>query len=144
MAENPPPDRLRECTVKIVSGFVSHNKIEQAEIGTLISTVYSTLSHLPQLTPLIAAISSQPAVSIRQSIRPNMVICLDCGFKAKMLRRHLHDVHNLTPDQYRMRWRLPSDYPIVAPNYAEFRSLFAKQMGLGRYIRFPEEDSEVF
>ena len=129
MVESNLDFELKTCTARIVSSYVAFNRIEPEELTRVITSVYYALANLgkDQLTkaPLI------PAIPIRRSLRRDMVICLDCGFKAKMLRRHLFADHGLTPDQYRARWGLSADYPMTAPNYSQERSTLAKETGLG-------------
>ena len=98
----------------------------------LISSVYGALAALGQAAPAPAAEPLKPAVSVRASVKPNKVVCLDCGTELQMLKRHLMTHHNMTPDEYKARWSLPADYPLVAPNYAEKRRDLAKKIGLGR------------
>lgn len=101
------------------------------EVPTLISSVYSALSGLGG-TDTAEEARPEPAVSVRASVKKDHVICLDCGKKMKMLKRHLSTEHNMTPEEYRQHWDLPSDYPMVAPEYAETRRVMAKKAGLGR------------
>jgi predicted transcriptional regulator len=124
-------DQLRKYTADIVTSYLKNNHLEPERLHDLIDVVYRTLSKVtsPQ-TPSLAKI---PVIAIRRSITSDYIVCLDCGYRAKVLRRHLARVHGLTPDQYRARWELPPDYPIIAPAYSEHRSTMAKEMGLGRY-----------
>jgi predicted transcriptional regulator len=127
--ENPPMTFDRDLVTKIVVGYVRRNQIATNEIGTLISTVHQALASAGK--PTEATEERTPAVSIRRSVRRDRVICIECGWSGKMLRRHITG-HGLSVDQYRRRWNLSSEHPLVAPAYAEFRSAFAKQAGLGR------------
>lgn len=130
MSDNLAAPAIRSLVAEIVSSYVKKNQIAPNDIPTLINTVYQSL-----LTAGKAPEPEQPrapAVPIRQSVRPNYVVCLECGRRAKMLRRHLQDTHGLSPEQYRSRWRLSSDYPLTAPAYSEQRSAMAKEFGLGR------------
>lgn len=120
-----------EMAVRIVSAYVGNNAVSADQISNVINTVHSSLQRLdgnsaPDAPPL------KPAVPIRRSITPDYLICLEDGRQLKMLKRHLRAVYGMTPDDYRLKWGLPSDYPMVAPNYAKKRSAFAKQIGLGR------------
>ena len=122
---------LIALTADIVSAHVGNNSVSQAEIGNLITTVYQSLLSLS--APVVAvAEAPTPAVSIRSSIKHEHIVCLDCGAKMKMLKRHLSTDHNLTPEGYRARWGLNQDYPLVAPAYAERRRDLAVKIGLGR------------
>lgn len=114
----------------IISAHVSHNKVSSESLPELINAVYGSLAGLGKSAEP-AAEARTPAVSIRASVRPDAITCLECGKKFKMLRRHLGTDHQLTPDEYRKRWNLASDYPIVAPDYAETRKKLAIQIGLG-------------
>ncbi len=121
---------LVELTAKIVEAQVSNNAIAVADLPGLIATVHETLAAVGEGR----AAKSEPAVSIKKSVRPDYIVCLEDGEKFKMLKRHLRTAHELTPDDYRKRWELPGDYPLVAPKYAEVRSELAKKIGLGRKL----------
>jgi predicted transcriptional regulator len=126
---------LLSLTTEIVSAHVSNNTVSATEVSTLIESVFRTLSHVmsgaaPVAAP-VAVEKPQPAVSIKKSVTPDFIVCLEDGKKLKMLKRHLKTSYNLSPEEYRERWNLPSDYPMVAPNYARQRSKLAKQIGLG-------------
>ncbi len=117
-------------TADIVAAHVSNNSVAVNDLPTLISNVHTALASLG--TPSTPVVEKQePAVSIRSSIKPDYVICLEDGKKLKMLKRHLMTHYGMTPDQYRTKWGLPNDYPMVAPNYAEQRRTLAKAIGLG-------------
>jgi predicted transcriptional regulator len=130
MSDNPAAPAIRSLIAEIVRSYVKKNQIAPADIPALINTVYQSL--------LAAGKASKPeperspAVPIRQSVRPNYVVCLECGRRAKMLRRHLRDAHGLSAEQYRLKWKLAPDYPLTAPAYSEQRSALAKKLGLGR------------
>ena len=125
-----------QLTANIVSACVSNNAVSSAEIPTLISQVYSALMHVSAGAAVGGpAESRKPAVPIKRSISPEYLICLEDGKKFKSLKRHLRTQYQMTPDQYRAKWNLPADYPMVAPNYAAVRSQLAKQMGLGQQRR---------
>jgi predicted transcriptional regulator len=117
-------------TADIVAAHVSNNSVSVNDLATLISNVHTALAALasPAAAP---EVKQEPAVSIRASIKPDYVVCLEDGKKLKMLKRHLMTHYNMTPDQYRAKWNLPADYPMVAPNYAEQRRTLAKAIGLG-------------
>jgi predicted transcriptional regulator len=117
---------------EIVRSYVGQNSIGVDQIGGLIATVHRTLSGLGANAPMPATETLTPAVPIRRSVQPDHVVCLECGFRGKMLRRHLRDAHGLEPAAYRVRWKLPVGHPIIAPAYSERRSTMAKQIGLGR------------
>ena len=118
-----------EFTTEIVAAYVGNNKLDQNELPSLIQDVYKTLSKLNDVT--VGQARPTPAVAIKKSISPDYIVCLEDGKKLKMLKRHLKTVYNLTPEEYRDRWDLPGDYPMVAPNYAKHRSSLAKKTGLG-------------
>ncbi len=122
---------LVELTAKIVEAHVLNNAMAVADLPGLIATVREALATIG--TDGRAA-KSKPAVSIKKSVRPNYIVCLEDGEKFRMLRRHLKTAHELTPDDYRKRWGLAWDYPLVAPKYAELRSKLAKKIGLGRKL----------
>jgi len=121
-----------KMAVEIVSAYVSNNGVSAAQVPDLINTIYSSLNTLNGSPPINGAETPKPAVSIRRSITPDYIVCLEDGKKLKMLKRHLRASYGITPDEYRTKWGLPPDYPMVAPNYAEQRSNFAKKIGLGR------------
>ena len=124
-------DRLRSFTAEIAAAYCRGNTIESADLPVLLTSVYAALAGLDR-TGKTEPTPREPAVPIRRSVRPDTVVCLECGFQAKMIRRHLHSVHGLTGDAYRERWSLASDYPLIAPDYSQARSSLAKACGLGR------------
>ena len=124
-------EMLITLTSDIVAAHVSNNSVAVEDVAGLISNVYGALAGLGQAVTVVEALP-EPAVSIRASIKPDYIVCLEDGKKLKMLKRHLMTHYNLTPDQYRARWNLPADYPMVAPNYAERRRELAVKIGLGR------------
>lgn len=124
-------EMLITLTSDIVAAHVSNNSVGVDELSTLISNVFGALAGLGEAAPVIEK-APEPAVSIRASIKPDYIVCLEDGKKLKMLKRHLMTHYNMTPDEYRARWNLPADYPMVAPNYAEKRRELAKKIGLGR------------
>ncbi|EJL22221.1 MucR family transcriptional regulator [Novosphingobium sp. AP12] len=115
----------------IVSAHVSNNSVAVEDLPTLITNVYGALAGLGGTAPVVEE-KPEPAVSIRASVKPDYIVCLEDGKKLKMLKRHLMTHYNMTPEDYRARWNLPADYPMVAPNYAEKRRELAKKIGLGR------------
>jgi predicted transcriptional regulator len=129
--ESPTASANRELTAEIVAAYLRRNQTASDQLATLISTVHQALAGLGK-PPAEAAVERTPAVSIRRSITATAVICLDCGWKGQMLRRHAATAHGLTVEQYRARWNLPHDHALVAPAYSERRSTMAKQFGLGR------------
>ena len=136
MAEVAAPklaeEELLRMTADLVAAYVSNNTLPTTQLAEIINSVYNSLKGLegqvaqPQLEPV------KPAVPIRKSVTPEFLICLEDGKKLKMLKRHLRSTYNLTPDEYRVKWGLAPDYPMVAPKYAQQRSEFAKKIGLGR------------
>lgn len=123
-------EELLKLTSQIVSSYVSNNTVKAEDVSSLIDTIYKTLANINPDAPTLAD-RPQPAVPIKKSVMPDYVVCLEDGKKLKMLKRHLKTAYNMTPDEYRERWGLPSDYPMVAPNYAKQRSRLAKDIGLG-------------
>ncbi len=123
---------ILKMAVEIVSAYVSNNDVNTSQVPELINTIYSSLHNLNGSISVNETETLKPAVSVRRSINPDYIICLEDGKKLKMLKRHLRASYGITPDEYRAKWGLPADYPMVAPNYAEQRSNFAKKIGLGR------------
>jgi predicted transcriptional regulator len=123
-------ETLITLTADIVSAHVSNNSVAVNDVPGLIQNVHGALSQLGTTVPE-PEVKQEPAVSIRSSIKPDYIICLEDGKKLKMLKRHLMTHYNMTPEQYRAKWNLPADYPMVAPNYAEQRRSLAKKIGLG-------------
>ena len=128
---NDMNETLITLTSDIVAAHVSNNSVSAEELSTLISSVYGALAGLGAPAPEPEA-APEPAVSIRSSVKNDHIVCLEDGKKLKMLKRHLMTHYNMTPAQYRTRWSLPADYPMVAPAYAERRRELAKKIGLGR------------
>ncbi len=129
MAE-PNNDQLLKLTAQIVSAHLGHHAVPAEGLTQLINAVYAALAGAT--SPPVVPEKLEPAVPIRKSVFPDYVVCLEDGRKLKMLKRHLHTAFGMTPAQYRERWGLPSDYPMVAPNYAARRSDLARKIGLGR------------
>ena len=124
-------DVLR-LSVGIVAAYVSKNQVETARLPEVIRTVFNALNAIPANAARADGPGRAPAVPVRRSVMSEYLVCLEDGRKLKMLKRHLKAAYNLTPEEYRSRWGLPLDYPMVAPNYAKRRSDFAKKIGLGR------------
>ncbi|GGB34529.1 MucR family transcriptional regulator [Tistrella bauzanensis] len=133
MAENPSPLDLLSLTAQIVSSHVANNTVSAGELPQLIGEVYQSLAGLGrEPEPREEEQRPTPAVAIRKSVHDEYIICLEDGKKLKMLKRHLKTAYDMTPEEYRRRWGLADDYPMVAPGYARQRSDLAKRIGLGR------------
>jgi predicted transcriptional regulator len=130
MTELPASNDLLTLTTEIVAAHVSNNTVSVGDLPTLINQVYQSLATIGQ-SPVVSSERPQPAVAVKRSVHPDYIICLEDGKKLKMLKRHLKTAYNMTPEEYRDRWQLPPDYPMVAPNYARQRSRLAKEIGLG-------------
>jgi predicted transcriptional regulator len=135
MSDAAAPANFIELAADIVSAYVTKNSLPTSELPDLINEVHSALMRVANGAAEPSAEAPKPAVSVRKSITPDFLICLDDGKKFKSLKRHLRTQYNLTPEQYREKWGLPPDYPMVAPNYAKARSELAKEMGLGQQRR---------
>lgn len=133
MAEQFTNEDLLAFTTEIVSSHVSNNTLSAEDLPALIKNVYKALASVNVAEQQPVAEVRQPAVAIEKSVFPDYIVCLEDGKKLKMLKRHLKTAYNMTPDEYRARWNLPADYPLVAPNYAERRSEWAKKIGLGNH-----------
>ncbi len=125
-------EELLALTASIVSAYVMCNNVPTTDLPRLIATTHVALAGLAGPPAPVAAEPLVPAVPIRRSVTPDAIICLEDGRAFKTLKRHLSSTYGLTPEQYRAKWNLPADYPMVAPNYAEARSAMAKSIGLGR------------
>jgi predicted transcriptional regulator len=136
MADDTPEkssaSALLRMTADVVSAYLGHNALSASQIPEVIKAIYGSLQALEGSGSEGHADALRPAVAIKKSIMPDYVVCLEDGRKLKMLKRHLRTTYGLTPDEYRAKWGLPADYPMVAPNYAAQRSAFAKKFGLGR------------
>jgi len=130
MSDNSGDAHLLGLTAQIVSAHVSNNSVQPEALPALIQSVFKTLAGAGKETP--EPVKLEPAVPIKKSVANDHIICLEDGKKLKMLKRHLATAYNMTPQQYRERWGLPADYPMVAPDYAKQRSALAKEIGLGR------------
>ena len=135
MGESMANSNFIELTAEIVSAYVSNNTVPAAEIPALINQVHAALSRVSGSPAEMPSEPLKPAVSLKKSITPEFIVCLEDGKKFKSLKRHLRTQYNMTPEQYREKWGLSADYPMVAPNYAAARSQLAKQMGLGQQRR---------
>lgn len=125
-------EEVLRLTVDVVAAYASANQIETSELVEVVKSVHGTLIDLANGSSAPDEPAPEPAVPINKSITPDYLICLEDGKKLKMLKRYLRTHFDMTPEEYRQKWGLPSDYPMVAPNYAKRRSEFAKQIGLGR------------
>ena len=121
-----------EMTADIVSAFVSNNSVPAQELPALIQSVHRALSGVSAQPEVVESAPREPAVPLKKSVNPDFIVCLEDGRKFKSLKRHLRTKYNMSPEEYRSKWGLPKDYPMVAPNYAKARSDLAKQMGLGQ------------
>src|SRR5881392_1570293 len=133
MADNT--SNFIELTASIVSAYVSNNPVPSTDLPALIGQVHSALTRVSSGHSEIHADALRPAVVVKKSITPEYLVCLEDGKRFKSLKRHLRTQYNMTPEQYRDKWGLPPDYPMVAPNYAVARSQLAKKMGLGQQAR---------
>jgi predicted transcriptional regulator len=127
-----PPQELLKMTAEVASAYVSNNSLPASQISEMIRAIHDSLSTLGTARAPKSEQPPAPAVAVKKSVTPDYIVCLEDGKKLKMLKRHLRTTYGMTPDEYRARWGLPADYPMVAPNYAAQRSAFAKQIGLGR------------
>lgn len=135
MSETTESTAFIELATDIISAYVSNNTVAAAELPALINDVHAALQRLSRNEELPEAEPLKPAVPVKRSVHPDFIICLEDGKKFKSLKRHLRTRYDMTPEQYREKWNLPADYPMVAPNYAAARSELAKQMGLGQQRR---------
>jgi predicted transcriptional regulator len=135
MTDEPISTRFMELTADIVSAYVSNNTVAASEIPDLINQVHRALLRVSGGVVELSAEPVKPAVSVKRSVTPEYIVCLEDGKKFKSLKRHLRTQYSMTPEQYREKWNLPPEYPMVAPNYAAARSQLAKQMGLGQQRR---------
>jgi len=130
--QNVPRQDILRMAADITVAYVGQNKVDNSQVPDIITTVFKAMESLSMAPSGQMEKPKKPAVSVRRSVLPDFIVCLEDVRKMKMLKRHLRTAYNLTPDEYRSRWGLPSDYPMVAPNYAKRRSEFAKKIGLGR------------
>jgi len=129
--ENETPENVLRMAVDVVAAYVSNNRVSSGQVGDVIEKVFSSMNSLGMATAEARGGAQKPAVPTRRSVTPNYIVCLEDGKKLKMLKRHLKTAYNMTPEDYRERWGLAPDYPMVAPNYAKHRSNLAKKIGLG-------------
>jgi predicted transcriptional regulator len=139
MSESGMADTVLRLTAQIVAAHVEHNSVQADALPNLIEKVYKTLRDVGQAE--VEPTRPVPAVPIKQSVKPDYIVCLEDGKKLKMLKRHLMTSYQLTPGQYRARWGLSEDYPMVAPSYAKVRSSLAKKIGLGRKSAEPTPEA---
>jgi predicted transcriptional regulator len=135
MNESATAPNYIELSADIVSAYVSNNSVPAADLPSLLSSVYAALTKTAEGQQEEPKAELVPAVSVRKSVTPDAIICLEDGKSFKSLKRHLRTTYDMTPEQYRAKWSLPADYPMVAPNYAKARSELAKTMGLGQQRR---------
>ena len=143
MTESVASPNFIELTADIVSAYVSNNSVQAAELPALLAAVHGALAQTGHGQQEQTQAELVPAVPVRKSVTPDTIICLEDGKKFKSLKRHLRTTYNLTPEEYRTKWNLPHDYPMVAPNYAKARSELAKTMGLGQQRRKGEAQVEA-
>ena len=124
-------------TADVVAAFVGNNSVPATELPDLIAKVHGALLRLTTPTPVVVEEVLKPAIPVKKSVTPEYIVCLEDGLKFKSLKRHLRTKYNMTPEEYRAKWGLPNDYPMVAPSYAEARSNLAKKMGLGQQRKKP-------
>ena len=133
MQQKAERGEILRMTAEVVAAYVGNNSLPATQLPDVINTVYGTLNRVNKKNGAAVNVNAQKAaVSVRRSVTPDYIICLEDGKKLKMLKRHLRTVYGLTPDEYRAKWGLPTNYPMVAPNYSKQRSAFAKKIGLGR------------
>ena len=130
-------DVLLDAACRIVAAYVRNNHLLPAELPAIIKNIHTSLSGLSPAQQADAPMPQKPAISVKKSITPDYIVCLEDGKKLKMLKRYLRTRYGLSPEEYRSKWGLPTDYPLVAPNYAARRSEFAKKIGLGRREAVP-------
>jgi predicted transcriptional regulator len=135
MSESATAPNYIELSADIVSAYVSNNSVPAADLPSLLASIYAALTKTAEGQQEEPKAELIPAVSIKKSLTPDYIVCLEDGKKFKSLKRHLRTTYDMTPEQYRAKWNLPADYPMVAPNYAKARSELAKTMGLGQQRR---------
>lgn len=135
--QNTSAMNFLELTVDVVAAFVGNNSVPAAELPNLIATVHGALLGLTNVAPVAVEEAAKPAVAIKKSVTPDYIVCLEDGLKFKSLKRHLRTKYSMTPEEYRAKWGLSNDYPMVAPSYAAARSNLAKKMGLGQQRKKP-------
>lgn len=130
-------------TADVVAAFVGNNSVPSSELPDLIAKVHGALLRLNSPAPAVVEEVLKPAIPVKKSVTPEYIVCLEDGLKFKSLKRHLRTKYNMTPEEYRAKWGLPNDYPMVAPSYAEARSNLAKKMGLGQQRKKPAPAAPV-
>jgi predicted transcriptional regulator len=143
MSESTTSPNYIELCADIVSAYVSNNSVPAADLPSLLNSVYAALTKTAQGQQEEPKAELVPAVSVRKSVTPDAIICLEDGKSFKSLKRHLRTTYDITPEQYRAKWGLPADYPMVAPNYAKARSELARTMGLGQQRKKGKAPVEV-
>ena len=131
-APKPSSDDFLRMTAQMVAAYLLKNSVPTAQITDVINSIYGSLKSIDGRVNAPNAAELRPAVPVKKSVTPEYIVCLEDGRKLKMLKRHLRTEYGMTPEQYRQKWGLPADYPMVAPNYAKQRSAFAKEIGLGK------------
>jgi len=131
--QHAPHSDVLQMTTQVVAAYVGHNLVGEAQIPHVIKSVYASLAQLNSNGDDDARAKPKPAVPVAKSITPDYLVCLEDGKKMKMLKRHLRTAYGLSPTEYRIKWGLDPEYPMVAPNYAKQRSVFAKRIGLGKH-----------
>ena len=132
MQQKAEQGEILRMTAEVVAAYVGNNSLSATQLPEVINTVYGTFNRVNGATTFANGQPQKAAIPVRRSITPDYIVCLEDGKKLKMLKRHLRTVYGLSPDEYRAKWGLPTDYPMVAPNYSKQRSAFAKKIGLGR------------
>jgi predicted transcriptional regulator len=132
MQQKAERGEILRMTAEVVAAYVGNNSLPATQLPEVINTVYGTLNRVNKATTHTNGQPQKAAIPVRRSITPDYIVCLEDGKKLKMMKRHLRTVYGLSPDEYRAKWGLPTDYPMVAPNYSKQRSAFAKKIGLGR------------
>ncbi|MBP6985621.1 MAG: MucR family transcriptional regulator [Alphaproteobacteria bacterium] len=141
LGANIATSELLNLTTEIVASYVSNNNVEANDLTDVVKTVYATLSELAAGRSTMSSARPEPAIAVKKSIADDYIVCLEDGKKLKMLKRHLKSAYNMSPEQYRERWNLAPDYPMVAPSYARQRSQLAKNIGLGTRSRRGEKQA---
>ncbi len=131
-SKNETPENVLRMAVDVVAAYVSNNRVSSGQVRDVIEKVFGSMNSLGMATVEGRCGAQKPAVPTRRSVTPNYIVCLEDGKKLKLLKRHLRTAYGMTLAEYRVKWNLPADYPMVAPNYAKQRSEFAKKIGLGR------------
>ena len=131
-SKNETPENVLRMAVDVVAAYVSNNRVSSGQVRDVIEKVFGSMNSLGMATAVGWGGAQKPAVPTRRSVTPNYIVCLEDGKKLKMLKRHLRTAYGMTPAEYRVKWNLAADYPMVAPNYSKQRSEFAKKIGLGR------------